>query len=209
MSLMPINISIKDKPVIIIGGGKVAERKAIKILKYNAIVTVVSPQISESLLELVNNRSIQWIRTEYHKKFLEKAFLIIAATNDSVVNLSIYKDRKPHQLINVVDHPDLSDFHMASTLQRGRLTISVSTEGASPLLAKKIVNQISEEYGQEYEEYTEFLYHARKRILEKISDKSKCHQFLKELVDEEIINNSTRDQWFHDRMKDYMSEEKE
>ncbi|WP_078428675.1 precorrin-2 dehydrogenase/sirohydrochlorin ferrochelatase family protein [Alkalihalobacterium alkalinitrilicum] len=205
MSLMPININLKGKQVVIIGGGKIATRKARKILSYNAQIKVISSQISKEMMDFVHNHSIRWVPSDYHKKFLEEAFLIIAATNDPLVNLTIHKDRKPYQLINVVDQPSLSDFHMVSTFHRGKLSISVSTDGASPILAKTIVNQLSEKYGQEYEEYVEFLYHARKSILESISDKTKCQQFLKELVGDEIINNPMREQWFSERMKYYMS----
>ncbi|MEB1806466.1 MAG: hypothetical protein LPK26_04020 [Bacillaceae bacterium] len=209
MSFMPISLNLKDKPVVIIGGGKTAERKAIKIVRHGAKLTVVSPQLSEKLVELVENQSVQWIQSAYNKVYLDQAFLIIAATNDPEVNLTVYLDRKPNQLINIVDQPELSDFHMVSTLQRGKLTISVSTEGASPMLAKKIVNQLSEEYGQEYEEYVEFLRESRKEILENISEKKVCHQFLNELITDEVIYNSERKIWFEKRMQQYMEMEEE
>ncbi|WP_216829511.1 precorrin-2 dehydrogenase/sirohydrochlorin ferrochelatase family protein [Alkalihalobacterium elongatum] len=204
MSLMPISINLTNKQVVIIGGGKIAERKAIKILGYEAQVTVVAPELSDKLLELTNKRLIQWIESSYSKVFLTEAFLIIAATNDPNVNRAVYEDKKPYQLINIVDQPELSDFHMASTLHRGHMTISVSTEGASPILAKEIVNQLSDRYGQEYEEYTKFLKQARKIIIENIGEKSVSYKFLKELVDESLINNSERDQWFIERLQYYL-----
>ncbi|MFV8828042.1 precorrin-2 dehydrogenase/sirohydrochlorin ferrochelatase family protein [Alkalihalobacterium sp. APHAB7] len=201
---MPISLNLKDKAVVIIGGGKIAERKAIKIVSYEGKVTVVSPQLSEKLAELVQNQSVHWIKSPYNKVFLDQAFLIIAATNDPEVNLTIYQDRKPNQLINIVDQPELSDFHMVSTLHRGKLTISVSTEGASPMLAKKIVNQLDEKYGQEYEGYVDFLRVSRKVIIESIRDKKACHQFLNELIADEVIYSTEREIWFKKRMQQYL-----
>ncbi|MDE5412170.1 precorrin-2 dehydrogenase/sirohydrochlorin ferrochelatase family protein [Alkalihalobacterium chitinilyticum] len=204
MSFMPISLNLKDKPVVIIGGGNIAERKVIKIVSHGAKLTVVSPQLSEKLAELVENQSVQWIQSVYKKVYLDQAFLIIAATNDPEVNLSVYQDRKPNQLITIVDQPELSDFHMVSTLQRGKLTISVSTEGASPMLAKKIVNQLSEEYGQEYEDYVEFLRESRRQIIENIRDKKVCRQFLTELIADDVIYHSEREIWFKNRMQQYI-----
>ncbi|MEN2448023.1 NAD(P)-binding protein, partial [Bacillus sp. JR_15] len=75
-------------------------------------------------------------------------------------------------------------------LRRGRLTISVSTEGASPKLGKQIIQDLSETYDKSYENYIDFLYEARQLIKAKVIDSSKKQQLLKDILSKKYFNQA-------------------
>lgn len=132
---LPINLDVENKKCIIIGGGRVAERKVNSLLMYKAKVTVVSPEITRDL----KIKKIEWIKDVYSKKYLDKAFLAIAATNDSAVNTRVFNDCKNKGiLINVVDNAKKSNFISPAVLRKSNLVVSVSTDGKSPRIAKKV-----------------------------------------------------------------------
>lgn len=139
MKYYPALLDLKGKKCLVVGGGHVAYRKTCSLLKAGARVSIVSPVLTKSLMHISKRKRIFHIKSEYHKKFLKNAFLIIAATNKKEVNLKISKDAHAlGMLVNVVDAPDLSNFIMPAVLSNRDLIISISTSGKAPVLSKKI-----------------------------------------------------------------------
>jgi precorrin-2 dehydrogenase / sirohydrochlorin ferrochelatase len=184
MTTYPLHIKLQGKEAVVIGGGKIAERKITALLHAGAHITVVSPTLTESLEKLVHENVLSWKKMVFQPSHVQSAFIVIAASNNKKVNALAANSVSPQQLINVVDQPDLGNFHVPSTLKRGKLTITVSTEGASPLLAKKIKNDLSILYDDSYENYLEFLFESRHKIKNLIKDPSRKHQLLKELLED-------------------------
>ena len=123
----------------VVGGGSVAERKLDLLLKANADITVISLDFSDYILELSKKHDIKCITDVYSENFLEdnKYRFVISATNDTSLNEQVAKDRaKRNIIVNVVDQPEICDFIFPSILERGDITVAVSTGGASPVLAK-------------------------------------------------------------------------
>lgn len=190
MHSYPITLNLQNRSVVVIGGGKVAYRKVTALVKAKANITIVSPSLFEPLLQIVEANNLQWICDDFQPKYIEDAELIFAATNDYEVNEQIYQAKKKSQWINVVDHPDLCDFHIPATVQRGKLVISVSTGGASPLLARKIKNEIAEQYDDCYEDYVDFLYEARTLIKQYVETEEERRKIFAELLNMEHTNLS-------------------
>lgn len=94
----------------------------------------------------------------------EDAFIIFAATNDPVANQEVVRYAGPSRLVNVVDQPTLGSFTVPAVARRGRLVLSVSTGGASPILAKRIRNDLLAAYPEDYAGYTEFLFYCREKL---------------------------------------------
>jgi siroheme synthase-like protein len=114
-------------------------------------VTLVAPDAIEPLQVLAGEGSISWERRAYEPADLEGTFMVIAATSDSEVNIGIYEDaEKRAMLVNVVDVPPLCNFILPAIIRTGPLAIAISTAGASPALAKRIRNEIADEYGEPY-----------------------------------------------------------
>lgn len=180
--MYPITLNIENRKCLIIGGGKIAYLKAGPLLEAGAIVTVISPEISEGFKKLEEQGKIYVVLKEVEEDDYKDAFLIIAATNSPEVNEQIYKNAHENQLVNVISNHELSHFHIPATLHRGKLSISISTNGASPQLAKKIRNDLKEIYNESYEEYLEFLFEARKYIKSRSISKEDKSKLLKEAI---------------------------
>jgi siroheme synthase, N-terminal domain len=185
----PLMINIKDKPVAIIGGGKVGYRKAKKLLEFGALVRIVSPKLVEEFIDLKTsfNSKLEIVEDTYKEEYIRGCLLVIAATEHNEINKNIGNYcRENGILCNVVDDMDLSDFIVPSTLKRGDLLISISTMGKSPALSAKIKRELEEKYSSEYEEYVELLGKLREIILKNICDENEKVRLLKAIIDMDI-----------------------
>jgi siroheme synthase-like protein len=126
-------------------------------------VTVVAPVAHPELEDLAAEGSIRWERRPYAgAEDLEGVFMVIAATNDTDVNIAVFDDaEKRAMLVNVVDVPPLCNFILPAIVRTGPLAIAISTAGASPALAKRMKAQVSELFGEEYARLAVILNDAR------------------------------------------------
>ncbi len=136
----------------------VAERKAISLLEFGAHVLVIAPELTPALRQLAEEKAIEHIPAEYQPGMLEGAFLVIAATDSSLVNKAVSEEaRHLGVLVNVVDAPELCTFFMPAIVKRGDLIISISTSGKSPSLAKHVREKLEAEFGLEFGMLAELL----------------------------------------------------
>ncbi len=132
--MYPITVNLKNKKVLIIGGGKIAARKIKGLLGEGAHITIVSP----SLHSEIDEKCVTWLKKEYESTDITPIVqLIFACTDDKSLNEKILKDALPSQLVNVVSNKETSDFYNMSMIKHQGLKIGISTEGASPLVAKE------------------------------------------------------------------------
>jgi precorrin-2 dehydrogenase / sirohydrochlorin ferrochelatase len=144
-------LKLEGRRCVVVGGGDIGLEKVEGLLACNGEVTLVGPTAIDELERLAGEGSIRWERREYEPADLEGTFMVIAATDDTDVNIGIYDDaEKRAMLVNVVDVPPLCNFILPAIVRTGPLAIAISTAGASPALAKRIRNQIAEEYGEPY-----------------------------------------------------------
>ena len=143
MDYLPIFMRLTDEPVLVVGGGAVAARKTTLLRQANARVSVVSPELDDSLSRLKANNKIEHIEGHYEDDMVQQYRLVIAATNDAGVNQRVYEQAESHNIpVNVVDHPDLCSFIMPSIVDRSPIVIAVSTGGSSPVLARMIRSRL-------------------------------------------------------------------
>ena len=188
----PIMLQLDGKKVVVIGGGKVAERKVIGLLGTGAQVIVVSPQATKEIQTLFLDGKIVWLKKFFSGEDLQDAALIFAATDDKDLNQSVKSLAGIHQLVTIADDPDHSDFHLPAHVQRGRLSIAVSTGGASPILAKKLRAELEQQFDERYAEYIDFLFAARQWILKEVEDPSIKRKLLTVIVSEDFLNSQNR-----------------
>jgi precorrin-2 dehydrogenase / sirohydrochlorin ferrochelatase len=144
-------LRLSGRRCVVVGGGDVGLEKVEGLLACDGDVTLVSPEAIEPLRELAEEGSIQWERRGYRPEDLEGTFIVIAATGDSEVNIRVFEDAERRaMLVNVVDVPPLCNFILPAIIRNGPLAIAISTAGASPALAKRIRNEIADEYGEPY-----------------------------------------------------------
>ena len=162
----PVFLNLKDRLCIVIGGGKVAERKVENLLKVKAKIKVISPELTLRLKKLAEERKIEWEKRRYQKGDLDSAWLVIAATNDPEVQKEIYKEAEErHIFCNVVDVPEFCSFIVPSIIKRGPLIIAISTSGVSPAIARRLRETLEELIGEEYEFYLKLMKNLREQIL--------------------------------------------
>ncbi|WP_204787570.1 precorrin-2 dehydrogenase/sirohydrochlorin ferrochelatase family protein [Paenibacillus oryzisoli] len=181
-------MNLANSKCLIIGGGRIAERKLRSLLQAGSIVTIVSPDFTTGIRELALQPNVIVHRQSYHpslwKADSERRFtLVIAATNDAQVNKQIARDANSFGcLVNIVDQPELSSFILPSVVRRGKLVITVSTGGASPSAARKIAKELDNAYGDEYEIYLDFLTDTRLLIQSRVTDKEARQRLFKEML---------------------------
>jgi precorrin-2 dehydrogenase / sirohydrochlorin ferrochelatase len=186
-------LKLEGKKVVVVGGGKVAERKVTGLLGTGSDILVISPIATDELKRLAGCGRIEWLEKSFSKEDLDGAFLIFAATNDNEINQYIRTVANDQQLVTIVDDPGGSDFHVPSHIQRGRLSIAVSTGGASPILARTIREQLEQQFDEGFEEYLEFLFSARQRVLKEVKDASSKRKILSAIASREFLNSQDRE----------------
>ena len=182
----PILLNIQDKKCLVVGGGNVAWRKVCSLKEAGARVTVVSPKFCP---EMENETGIERIQQKYEEGFLNGAWVVIASTDDEEVNKKIYYDAaKKGILVNVVDRPEFCSFIVPATINRGDLSISISTGGASPALARNIRESLEKQFGDEYSEFAKLLSETRRKILSEISDESIRRDILQRIAGLDMLD---------------------
>jgi precorrin-2 dehydrogenase/sirohydrochlorin ferrochelatase len=185
--LYPIFLILKDRPVAVIGGGKVAERKIMSLLDTGAKITVIAPEVTEKIKSLVEQKRLFYQPRSFIEEDIEEKFMVFISTDSAEVNRRISRlARKKGILVNCVDTPEECDFFVPSFFRRGSLTFALSTGGKIPALAKKIRGELQLSYGEVFAEYIELLAEARKKIIKECPLKSKKK---KELM-EKLMNSN-------------------
>ena len=137
MDYLPIFLNIREQRCLVVGGGEIATRKAVMLIRAGARVQVVAPDISPALIEKLQSHNGSYRMGAYDVSDLDDVAIVIAATNDEALNRQVHADCRARQLpVNVVDAPALCSFVFPSIVDRSPLIIAVSSAGKSPVLAR-------------------------------------------------------------------------
>ena len=137
MNYFPLFADLTGRPVLVVGGGSVAARKVGLLLKANAQVRIVARQLNEELSELERQNKVLWIAKEFNAEQMRTVMLVIAATNDEVLNHRIFHlAESQHKLVNVVDDQPHCSFIFPSIIDRNPIQIAISSGGKAPVLAR-------------------------------------------------------------------------
>jgi precorrin-2 dehydrogenase len=155
-------LHLTDRPCLVVGAGPVALEKIEGLLACDAAVTVVAPEAIDEVAELAAEGTITWHRRTYEERDLAGAFMVIAATSTTDLNVAIFRDAEArHMLVNVVDVPPLCNFILPAIVRTGPIAIAISTSGASPALAKRLKREIAEQFGAPHARLAEILNELR------------------------------------------------
>jgi len=196
MSYYPILVNLRGQKAVVVGGGKVAERKIQTLLQYAAVVHVVSRDLTGTLQQYVEEGRITYIGDAFQETQLDGAFMVIAATDDPELNRRVsLAAKRQNLLINAVDQPEDCNFIVPSILQRGDLIIAVSTSGKSPALARKIRQELEATFGDEYQSLLVMMGRLRKDVLSlSLSSEENKALFLK-LADSGLLTALEKKDW--------------
>jgi precorrin-2 dehydrogenase len=185
----PVYIELRDQPCVVIGGGKIAEGKVEGLLAVQANVTVIAPELTSHLQQLVEQKQITYLARKYQPDDLAGAFMVICATDQAEINHQVWQEASSnHQLVNVVDDTPRCNFIAPSILRKGDLTIAISTSGKAPALAVRLKERLQRELGPEYERFLELAGELREPLAQHIPDFETRKALWYQLVDSEILN---------------------
>lgn len=196
ISYFPIYLEIKGKKVLVVGGGIVAQRKIESLLETGALIVVVSIKVTNQIRQFEKEGRIKIIGRQYEESFLENVFMVIAATDNAELNHRVSKDaREKGLLINAVDQPQDCNFIFPSVMKRGDLTLAISTSGKSPALARKIREQLEQEFGQEYEVLLKIMGNLRKEILSWKLPQDRNKGLFNQLIEGSLLEAARKRDW--------------
>ena len=188
----PISLDLRDQPVLLVGGGEVAYRKAQGLSRAGCRLTVVAREFSPAFRAWLEEHRFQVEQRAYRDGEAAQYFLVISATDDAGVNRSVFEDaQRAGRLINVVDQPGLCNVYIPSRIERGNLQVAISTAGTCPAFARwlrrELEGAIPERYGLLLDRVAAIRARvketfpspdARRRVLERLLHSEAARRFL-------------------------------
>lgn len=191
----PLMINLHDKKITVIGGGYEALKIVEKIYEYGPLITVLSEGFCEELYKLaLQAKNIRLVEAyygpnEFDAEDLNNSFLVIAASDSFKLNKLVYEKAKEKKIfVNNVNAHEISDFILPSKIDRGDLTVAISTNEKNPILAKKIRQDLESEFGSHYAQFLELMSKITEKTLKNIDDKSIRDNLLEKLVYSNILD---------------------
>ncbi|AUZ77176.1 MULTISPECIES: siroheme synthase CysG [Aeromonas] len=183
MDYLPIFCRLDNKPVLLVGGGEVAERKARLLLDAGAQLTVVAPELDPELTELAANGSIEWLAGEFASEQLAGKWLVVAATDRREVNALVYQSANQARIFaNVVDDPKRSSFIMPSIIDRSPLMVAISSGGKAPVLARLLWEKLEALLPQHLGAVATFAGSLRERVKGRFASMGERRRFWERLL---------------------------
>jgi precorrin-2 dehydrogenase/sirohydrochlorin ferrochelatase len=179
MSGWPVMVNVAGRRVVIVGGGKTALRRARALLDAAAKVVVIAPELDEGFfgLDLMIHERV------YRRSDLTDAVVVVAATNDAMVNEQVTADAQALGVpVNRADHPDEGDIVTMAHRRVGPITLAVSTDGISPTAAGKIANEMLDALDRQWVTLLETIQPFRNEIQQNIKDPATREELLRRLT---------------------------
>ena len=159
---LPVNLLVRGRRVVVVGGGRIAARKIEPLLEVGAEVHVVAPAVGPEVREWVHAGRCSLAERRFVAGDLDGAWLALTATDDPAVNAAVFTAGEAARVwVNSADDPDNCSFTMMSVIRRADLVVAVGTGGRSPALAAHLRRLLNEELGPEYEVLLDLLSEAR------------------------------------------------
>ena len=179
MKRFPLFVNLDKLPVLVVGGGDIAERKINLIIKANANVEVLARKFSPSVEQLISKKKLKKIKKSLDISSLDKNYsLIIAATDNKQINKKLFNfATKNNILINVVDQPELCTCTFGSIVERGDLVIAISTGGSAPVFARNLREKFETLLPQSTKQLIDFSSTIREKVIRSFSQFNKRRIF--------------------------------
>jgi precorrin-2 dehydrogenase / sirohydrochlorin ferrochelatase len=202
MRYYPIFLDLRGRRCVVVGGGRVAERKVRTLLRAGARVHVISPDVTRRLAQLAAQKKINLTRRRYRPTDLDatasartagasraRLTLVFAATDNPETQKAVCRDAEHFGvMVNSADGAPDSDFIVPASFAQGDLQVAVSTSGASPALARQLRRQLQRTLGREYRAYLRFLRDVRRQVMETVPDKAQRVRIFRQLSQAPVMD---------------------
>jgi siroheme synthase-like protein len=161
----PANFLVGGRRCVVVGAGRIAQRKIEGLLAAGAEVEVVAPDAVDGVRAMAEDGRIRWSAREFSPADLDDAWLAITATADPAVDGEVFRAGEERRVwVNSADDPARCSFTLMSVVRRGDIVVTIGTNGRSPALATYLKDHVATEMGPEYETLLEVLAEAREAI---------------------------------------------
>jgi siroheme synthase-like protein len=192
MNLLPIFLRLEERPVLVVGAGTVALAKIESLRAAGAAITVVAPKTIPRIRELAHQDALVWRQRVFEPTDLDGAFLVIAATNASEVNRTVFEEARLRNIpCNAVDDPPNCDVYFGSVVSRGDLQLAISTAGESPALAQRLRQEIDAQLPQDLGPWLAELGELRREVREATPAGETRNLLLHELAQRQLCSSPT------------------
>lgn len=181
-SFFALFANLKDRPVLLVGAGCVAERKATALLKAGARLQVVARDLSDQFLSWKEENKIEYLGEQFYPEQLLSVYLAVAATDDEALNQRVYTAAEAQaKFCNVVDSPRQCSYITPAVIDRNPLQIAISSGGTAPVLARLWRERIESQVPQHLGKVASFVDKWRHEVRQKISTLAKRRYFWEEI----------------------------
>jgi len=188
MKYYPVNLDIRNRKCLVVGGGAVGTRKVMTLLDCGAKVTVVSIDVAEKLQKLADNDIIKLEKRPFQISDFDEMFLVMGATDNQEINREIHSEaERLGVLCNIADRPEDCNFILPAIVNRGDLIIAISTSGKSPAFAKKIRKDLEKEFGTEYSEFLKLMGEIRNKLLSEDHEPEAHKHLFEKLIQRDLV----------------------
>ena len=189
MRYFPLFLDLRGRPVLVVGGGAVAERKVRLLIASGALVTIVAPDLCSGLAQRAARGEVAHRAGEFAESDLDSQRWVIAATDQATVNREVAGAAEARGLfVNVVDDAELSSAIMPAIVDRSPLMIAITSGGAAPMLARRVRAQLEALFDQSWGRVAQLLGAWRSRIRARFDDTRQRRAFYDELLDGPIVD---------------------
>ena len=189
MQYFPIFTKLDNKPVLIVGGGEVALRKATAMLKASAKLTLIAPEFCTQLESLAQAQEITLIRAEFNAEQLKGFMLVIAATDSETVNAQVQTAADEQNIfVNVVDDQPKCSFIFPSIVDRSPVTIAISSAGTAPVLARRLREKLETLIPQHIGPLANLVGRFRSQVKQRFSHFADRRQFWEQVFDSNVVS---------------------
>ncbi|MEQ1512793.1 MAG: siroheme synthase CysG [Lysobacteraceae bacterium] len=186
-TLFPAFLDLRDRPVLVVGGGAVARRKIAALLPAGAQVRVGAPALDPEIAALVAEGRIEHLEGRFDPAWLDGVWLVIAATNEAETNRAVADAAQARRIwANVVDDAPLCSFQVPARIERGPLQIAISSGGGAPMLARHLRERLETELDESLGTLGHLLVQHRRRIRARIPDTSARRRFFDTVMRSDI-----------------------
>lgn len=193
--LFPLFVDLRERRVLVVGGGHVAARKIDALLRSGALVCVLAPEFAPEVEDLSTRAAIELQRGEFSEQWLEGVWLVIAATDDGSVNQAVADAAEQRQIwCNVVDTAALCSAQLPARVSRGPLQIAISSGGHAPMLARHLRERFERELDPAWSDLADLLAKYRGQIRARWPELGQRRAFFESVLGGEVLARLHRGQ---------------